>query len=389
MKKLAIISAGVLPIPAIKGGAVETLIDIFLKENEIMKQYKIDTYSISSELENKFYFDLTENIQISKKKNEIFFRKLYIPQILSLIFKSYMKYPYVLKIKKLIKVKEYNYIIVENFAEISLVLKKITTAKLILHIHNDYFNKRTRKNYEILKNYIKIICVSDYIKNQIKKYYPELEDRIVTIYNCVDIQKFNFELVDKKKKDELIISYFGRIVPHKGVEILIDIFEKLLLRNKKIKLLVVGGETFSSNIKNEFIKKIEKKCKNIKNKIIFTGYIDHIKLPEIYSVSDFVIVPSLCQEACPLVILESVAMKIPVIANQIGGIPYMFTNSEINLINLENNIEEIVENINKILEKKIDTNKKVEKSFLRLEKEYIPQIYFEKIKKVLEECENE
>ena len=44
--KIAIVTSGVAPVPATKGGAVENLIEHIIKENEVQNKIKIDVYSI-------------------------------------------------------------------------------------------------------------------------------------------------------------------------------------------------------------------------------------------------------------------------------------------------------------------------------------------------------
>ena len=44
--KVAIIAPQGLPVPPVKGGAIETLIDIVLKENEKHHQLDIDVYTV-------------------------------------------------------------------------------------------------------------------------------------------------------------------------------------------------------------------------------------------------------------------------------------------------------------------------------------------------------
>ena len=39
MKKIAIITGGILPIPAVKGGAIETLLQYYIDYNEKQKQF--------------------------------------------------------------------------------------------------------------------------------------------------------------------------------------------------------------------------------------------------------------------------------------------------------------------------------------------------------------
>ena len=44
--KIAILTSGILPIPAVLGGAVENLIDFYLEYNEIHKLHDITVYSV-------------------------------------------------------------------------------------------------------------------------------------------------------------------------------------------------------------------------------------------------------------------------------------------------------------------------------------------------------
>ena len=44
--KIAILTSGILPVPAVRGGAVENLIDFYLEYNEVhhIKQFDSSTY---------------------------------------------------------------------------------------------------------------------------------------------------------------------------------------------------------------------------------------------------------------------------------------------------------------------------------------------------------
>ena len=59
MKKICFITQCALPIPTVKGGAVETLVEYLLDENEIDKNLKFTVYSIADK----------EAKKISKKYN--------------------------------------------------------------------------------------------------------------------------------------------------------------------------------------------------------------------------------------------------------------------------------------------------------------------------------
>ena len=69
--KIAIICSSGLPVPAVKGGAIETLVEIICKENEVYKKLDIDVYSIYDEeaiVESKKY-EKSNFIYLCKNKN--------------------------------------------------------------------------------------------------------------------------------------------------------------------------------------------------------------------------------------------------------------------------------------------------------------------------------
>ena len=66
MKKIAIIAPCILPVPAVKGGAVEELITCILNQNEISKKYVIDLYTVACSSYNDISYSYTNIIPISQ-----------------------------------------------------------------------------------------------------------------------------------------------------------------------------------------------------------------------------------------------------------------------------------------------------------------------------------
>ena len=81
--KIAMITPGYLPVPAVKGGAVEVLIEELLKGNEIENKCTIDCYTIDDENIQKRGYRNT-NIKVvniktfTRIKNKIHFFSFYI-----------------------------------------------------------------------------------------------------------------------------------------------------------------------------------------------------------------------------------------------------------------------------------------------------------------------
>ena len=139
MKKIAFISPGYLPLPSVKGGAVETLIDILLESNKINSNYIIDAYSI----EEKNILNTNKNINYIYVKNTNKLERIF-RYIFNRYSKKYIGNGYINKIIRMDKIKNYDYVIVENKPEYGLLLAPHCKGKLIFHSHNDFLNVDTK-----------------------------------------------------------------------------------------------------------------------------------------------------------------------------------------------------------------------------------------------------
>ncbi len=62
-------------------------------------------------------------------------------------------------------------------------------------------------------------------------------------------------------------------------------------------------------------------AEDIKEHVIFAGFIPHQELAALYNLADLFVHPVLCEDAFPNTILEAMACEVPVIASKTGGIP--------------------------------------------------------------------
>lgn len=321
--KILFITAGVHPVPPVRGGAVENLTDFLLTSNQ---DNEIDVYSVydSRAMENvKKYNNV--NFFFIKCPSIIDTISKYIEKIFRRIFKIYIGNYYIKKTCKNIKKRNklYDCIIIENMPQFGLILKKKVKSKLILHLHNDYLNIDSFKAKSIFNCYDNILCVSNFISDRVQKI-DKNNRKVITLYNGIDLKKFS--LIDSKKKSlnkynidntKKVFIYSGRVVKEKGVRELIDAFIELNFDDYQ--LAIVGGYNYGKMDDNSFITDLKKITKN--TNVIFTGYIPYEEMVELYSVSTFGIIPSIVNEACPLTAIEMMACQLPIICTNSGGLP--------------------------------------------------------------------
>ena len=275
--KLLVISAGVHPVPPVNGGAVENLIDIYLKDN---KENDIEVLSIYDKKLEKYEYKYDNcKFHFIKKNIVLDYIILCFEKILRRVFDIYFGTPYIQKVCAYIKKQnKYDLIIVENMPQYGPLIRKVSNSKLILHLHNDYLNVDSFKNKKNYLSFDKILCVSNFISNRVKEIGNKDDKKVFTLYNGIDLEKFsnestvNEDIFEKYKiqKKKFNVIYSGRICPEKGVENLIDAFN--MINDLKMQLIIIGGYNYGTSKDNEFITNLKNKSKG-KN-IVFTGYIN-------------------------------------------------------------------------------------------------------------------
>jgi len=120
----------------------------------------------------------------------------------------------------------------------------------------------------------------------------------------------------KEPSDKIRFGFIGTILPAKGVDILIQAFNKIKDRRVELKIY---GKLFPYRGFEYYPAFIKKLVKN--ESIQFMGGFNHEDVSAIFSEIDVLFFPSIWNENCPLTILEAFASKTPVIASRIGGIP--------------------------------------------------------------------
>lgn len=328
--KIAILTCGMLPIPAVRGGAVENLIDFYLEYNNQKKLHDITIYSpwdaevqqlpaLSSDVNHYHYINVTN----LKARTERRICKLFHT---SEDYYNYFIEYYFEKVYAKLKKENYDYVLLENCPGHTYKLSKRGYNNLILHLHNNLLHSTSRYHDIIFNSLTKILTVSDYVKGQVSSIQPS--SKIQTVYNGIDLTQFspkeNSSIIRQKvgfSEDDFIIVYSGRINKDKGITELVD---ALLQLNKhpKVKLMVLGSSFFdNATSEDAFIRSLKNKAKDIEDRIIFTGFIPYNQVPDHLQLADIAVLPSMWEEPFGLTVVEAMAAGLPLVTTRSGGIP--------------------------------------------------------------------
>lgn len=328
--KIVLIAPGKLPIPCIKGGAIETLSTHLIDENEhagnaefiVFQEFDREVEKLRANYTNTTFFMYRKSIV----KNVWDF----LCRCVNIVFKGFFaRYSsHVLWIKNKLKTESPDVIVVEGQRNYILGLMD-TYHNLVLHLHTDLLNSETKHGELILKGCDKIIAVSEFISDRVRTVKVTDCDagKIYVLKNTIDKSKFYFSEDGRKRvrakygirDEDNVAVYCGRISKEKGVLELLQAMDRTNLSN--LVLLLIGSSWFAGSALDEYGDAVQKYMKENGLQVVMTGYVGQNELYAYYSAGDFLVVPSICNEAAGLVIPEGISCGLPVIATDIGGIP--------------------------------------------------------------------
>lgn len=118
--------------------------------------------------------------------------------------------------------------------------------------------------------------------------------------------------------DHPLILFVGRLVPYKGLDVLLRAFHQIHNQFPNAQLAIVGTGPQHNNLQ-EMSRKI-----GLEKVVHYLGVLPQRRLRDIYSACDVFVLPSRSRsEAFGIVLLEAMARGKPVVATHVGGIPYV------------------------------------------------------------------
>ncbi|MBC8079882.1 MAG: glycosyltransferase family 4 protein [Gorillibacterium sp.] len=169
-----------------------------------------------------------------------------------------------------------------------------------------------------------IIANSASLQNHLGNRFPKLRNHIHMVHLGVDFERFRQPLDEERaylrQQAGLVGTYSvlfaGRVVPRKGLKVLVHAVEKLR-RQVPSAVLVVAGSSGTRGYANH----IRLLAKNRKVPMKFLGNLSHQSMHNAYWLADCFVCPSQKHEAFGLVNVEAMASGLPCVASANGGIP--------------------------------------------------------------------
>lgn len=393
MKKICFITQCSLPVPTVKGGAVETLVEYLLDENEKNPVFEFTVISVGdseAEKESKKYSHARFLYvpEGDSKKNKILSEAARYLKYLNISIPASVEFGRALNLLKTVNNQDMYIYEAGPTTHLPLLSKLISKDKLAVHLHWDGMGTKSKD-----KCFSYLIPVSNYIGDRWANASGCSVDKIKPLYNCTKIERFMKNVTEEEKnklrdslgisRENKVIIFIGRIVEDKGVKQLLEAYEGLKTDN--VTLLIIGSSNFGAKIKTKYEEEVDKLIANSKKQIVFTGYVHQTMLYKYYSIADVAVMPSMFQDPAPLVCIETQATGTPLIATRVGGIPEYAGKDGVILVEKDENLirslqEAIDALINNESKKSLMSSCEVENA-----RKYTTEMYFSSFCKLMDE----
>jgi colanic acid/amylovoran biosynthesis glycosyltransferase len=268
--------------------------------------------------------------------------------------------------------------------EISAIKGKVVTVfhgsditRLIIENGKDYYNDLFEKGDLFLP-------ISENFANKLKQLGCPKE-KIIVHRMAINVDKFIYRLPLYTDDKPLKIISVARLVEKKGIEFSVEAVIAALEENVNIEYKIIGD----GPLKDKIFKLIE--IHGFKDKIRLLGWKNQEEIVDILNnEADLFLVPSVTavngdQEGLPVVIMEALAIGLPVIATNHSGIPEIIENNVTGYIVPERDVKALKDMITKVQN---------DYSFVRamtlngrnlVEKEYNIKLQNERLKNIFED----
>ncbi|WP_442603337.1 glycosyltransferase family 4 protein [Paenibacillus sp. KN14-4R] len=333
-----------LPVPNIRGGAIQTYIDgvasLLNKHHRITILGRTDPALPNDEVVN--------GIRYVRVKSEGLLEE-YAAGVLQFLESN----------------SEYYHIIhIFNRPLLVLPVRNVApTSRIILSMHNDMFNPFKIKHSEgnaVIDQTERIITISNYIGNAICEFYPHAAGKIKPIYSGVDLDRFapwmesesvrrareslkaEYNLISKK-----VILFVGRLTRNKGPHVLVRAMSGLI--HSDAVLVVVGGSWFSDNTVSDYVAYVRALAERSPIPVITTGYVQAQDVHRWFCAGDVFVCTSIWQEPLARVHYEAMAAGLPFLTTARGGNPEIVMKNNGLLINNPEDPKEYAQKLNTML----------------------------------------
>jgi glycosyltransferase involved in cell wall biosynthesis len=182
-----------------------------------------------------------------------------------------------------------------------------------MHGPDEFSDQTLFRLREKARSAARIACISDFARSQVMALLDEREWDKLRVVHCGLVADDFPPPAERPPHEELRILYVGRMVPVKGQSVLLDACAALIAEGIRLRVAFVGEGPM-----RPAVERLARE-RGIGAFVDVVGAIGQDALRERLADADVFVLPSFA-EGVPVVLMEAMAMELPVLTTRIAGI---------------------------------------------------------------------
>lgn len=181
-----------------------------------------------------------------------------------------------------------------------------------------------------------VVCISDFARSQVMGFAPEAAWPRFQVVHCgLDPTEFDRDGAGSPTDDAFRVLYVGRLVPFKGQAILLEAIASLRSAGVDARLTLIGDGPSRQDLERRASEL------GLGDAVDFAGAVGQDEIRTHYAAADAFCLPSFA-EGVPVVLMEAMAMRLPVVTTRIMGISELVDDGDNGLLVRPGRADELV-----------------------------------------------
>lgn len=310
--KIVLVCTEKLPVPCVRGGAIQTYIDGILPY--LSQEHDVTVFSVSD-----------PNLQDQEIHNGIRYQRA-TPGDSDFYYQE---------VAHFVAQESFDWVIFYNRPKyLPMVADAAPNSRFLLSMHNEMFHAKKitpELAHRCLDRVDRVVTVSQFIADGIANLFPGYEHKLQPVYAGVDLERFQPRwasgvqerraslLAEQNLEDRKVVLYVGRLTDKKGPHILLSAFPDVLEQHPSAILLLVGSKWYGKNEENEYVRTLKKQAQELGDAVRLTGFVSPDRVQDYFLLGDIFVCASQWQEPLARVHYEAMATGLCILTTVRGG----------------------------------------------------------------------
>jgi len=246
-----------------------------------------------------------------------------------------------LRIRRLIRSHEIDIVHVDGVTNFLPALAAALCRTPLIWTYNDYLAPKLRRTLlpVVARLADRIVIQGENIRARYPRNHRRIEAKIAVLPSAVDLRQFDPGSLTPHDREALraeleippdhtLVGTIGNVNALKGHDYFLEAAYRIKQRRPKTRFLIVGRRLDTASDYWDKLQTLLDRL-DLRDDVIFTGFRPDIA--QLLNALDVFVLPSIV-ESCPVAVLEAMAMKLPVVATDVGAVSELIVDHETGLV---------------------------------------------------------